>query len=66
MRLLKARALAVLAVGMGWYAVGGPRLLAKRACIAAIDAVIGKPTRRPDPVPADPSWFNREPPTRER
>lgn len=65
-RLLKAKALALIAVGTAWYAVGGPRTVAHRLAFAAIDAVIGKPVRRSDPAPADPSWFNREPPTRER
>lgn len=49
MRLLKVKALAVIAVGLGWYAVGGPRLLARRAIIAAIDAVIGKPRPKVKP-----------------
>lgn len=46
MRLLKAKALTIVAIGLAWYAVGGPRLVAKRALIAGIDAVIGKPKPR--------------------
>jgi len=49
MRLLKAKALTVVAIGLAWYAVGGPRLLAKRVLIAAIDAAIGKPKPKVKP-----------------
>jgi hypothetical protein len=65
-RLLKAKALALIAVGTAWYAVGGPRMVARRLAFAVIDAVIGKPVARSGPAPADPSWFNREPPARQR
>lgn len=51
MRLLKAKALALVAVGLAWYAVGGPRLVAKRAASAALDALIGPPKKRSEPPP---------------
>ena len=52
MRLLKAKALTIVAIGLAWYAVGGPRLLAKRLAFATIDRVIGKPKAKVKP-PAD-------------
>lgn len=50
MRLLKAKALTVVALGISWYAIGGPRLLARRILIAAIDRVIG-PSKKHSETP---------------
>lgn len=66
MRLLKAKALAALAVGTGWYAVGGLRGVARRILIAAIDAAVGKPEPGRAPPVQDTTWFNREPPAQRR
>lgn len=49
MRGLKARALALLAVGLAWYAVGGPALVAKRAALAVVDRAVTKKRSEPRP-----------------
>lgn len=36
----------MVAVGLAWYAVGGPALLAKRAALAVIDKAIKVVKRR--------------------